>query len=122
MNSTTWLHHFQTNRLDRPEPDWDRHCWQDRRTARKLARSLSHIQLGEDVEGTFLLAGARRTHPDDPDYIEALRLFVAEEREHARLLERLVARFGGGSSPGTGRIPASGSFAGRWESSSRPRP
>jgi hypothetical protein len=33
--------------------------------------------------------------PDDAAYHEALRLFVGEEGEHARLLERLVRRFGG---------------------------
>jgi hypothetical protein len=32
---------------------------------------------------------------DDPDYVAALALFVAEEQEHARLLEGLVAHFGG---------------------------
>jgi rubrerythrin len=60
-----------------------------------LAHSLSHFQLGETGEGKFLLAHARREAPDDPAYHEALRLFIAEESEHARILERLVRRFGG---------------------------
>jgi hypothetical protein len=63
--------------------------------AARLARSLAHFQLGESCEGTTLLAGARRYWPDDPVYIAAMTLFVAEEREHARLLAHLVARLGG---------------------------
>src|SRR5205807_5474865 len=61
----------------------------------RLARSLAHFQLGESGEGATLLTEARRTWAEDPDYVAALVLFVAEEQEHARLLECLVARFGG---------------------------
>jgi hypothetical protein len=60
-----------------------------------LAHSLSHFQLGETGEGKFLIAHVRAQVPDDIAYHEALELFVAEENEHARLLERLVWRFGG---------------------------
>jgi hypothetical protein len=60
-----------------------------------IARSLSHFQLGESGEGKSLLAHADAQVPDDVAYREALRLFIAEEQEHARLLERLVLRFGG---------------------------
>jgi hypothetical protein len=95
LNSTYWLHYFQHNRLNRPEPHWGVPSQVERATAAKLARSLSHFQLGESGEGSFLLAEARRAHPDEPHYVEALALFVGEEQEHARLLAQLVARFGG---------------------------
>ncbi len=95
MDSTRWLQHFQTNRLNPPEPHWHLPCAEDPNTAAKLARSLSHFQLGESGEGTFLLAEARRAYPDDPRYVEALGLFIGEEQEHARLLGHLVARFQG---------------------------
>ena len=94
-DSTAWLDYFERNRLDRPEPDWDRPTPFPPPVAARLARSLAHFQLGESCEGTTLLAGARRTWPDDPDYIAAMTMFVAEEREHARLLEHLVVRLGG---------------------------
>ena len=94
-DSTAWLDYFEQNRLRRPEPDWDRPTPFPPPVARALARSLAHFQLGESGEGSTLLAQARRTWPDDADYIAALRLFVAEEQEHARLLERLVTRLGG---------------------------
>jgi hypothetical protein len=95
MDSARWLRHFETNRLNRPEPDWHLPSTEDPRTAAKLARSLSHFQLGESGEGTFLLAEACRAYPDDPQYVEALQLFIREEQEHARLLGHLVARFKG---------------------------
>jgi hypothetical protein len=94
-DSSAWLDHFQRNRLDRPEPDWDRPTPFPPAVAAPLARSLAHFALGESCEGTTLLSGARRHWADDADYIAAMALFVAEEREHARLLEHLVVRFGG---------------------------
>src|SRR5581483_1050157 len=94
-DSSAWLDHFERNRLDRPEPDWHRPTPFPPAVAAKLARSLAHFALGERCEGTTLLAGARRHWPDDLDYIASMTLFVAEEREHARLLEHLVARLGG---------------------------
>ena len=94
-DSSTWLAHFERNRLHRPEPDWHRPTPFPGPVTVPLARSLAHFQLGESGEGTTLLTEARRTWADDPDYVAALKLFVAEEQEHARLLEHLVARFGG---------------------------
>lgn len=95
MNSTRWLAHFQQNRLNRPEPAWDLPAPPASSVTQTLASSLSHFQLGESGEGRFLLAEARRSYPDDPDYCHALDLFIREEQEHARLLERLVLRLGG---------------------------
>jgi hypothetical protein len=94
-DSTSWLNYFERNRLDRPEPDWDRPTPFPPPVAARLALSLAHFQLGESGDGDTLLAEARRTWADDPDYVAALVLFVAEEREHARLLEQQVLRFGG---------------------------
>ncbi|HEV7687217.1 MAG TPA: ferritin-like domain-containing protein [Acidimicrobiia bacterium] len=94
-DSTAWLDHFERNRLRRPEPDWHRPTPFPGHVTAPLARSLAHFQLGESGEGTTLLTEARRTWADDPDYVAALKLFVAEEQEHARLLEHLVARYGG---------------------------
>jgi len=104
-DSSAWLDYFQGNRLHRPEPDWQRPTPFPAPMRAPLARSLAHFQLGESGEGATLLASARRACPGDPargcggvprdDYVAALALFVAEEQEHARLLERLVARYGG---------------------------
>lgn len=93
MNSTNWLAYFQQNRLNRPEPDW--HLPVVDPPSKWLADSLSHFQLGESGEGRFLLVEARHTYPEDGPYIEALDLFIREEQEHARLLDKLVQRFRG---------------------------
>jgi hypothetical protein len=94
-DSSAWLAYFERNRLNRPEPDWDRPTPFLSAVTVPLARSLAHFALGESCEGNTLVAGVRKAWPDDPDYIAATALFVAEEREHARLLEHLVLRFGG---------------------------
>jgi rubrerythrin len=95
MNSLQWLHYYQDNKLNRPEPKWNMPSPLDAGTQLVLAHSLSHFQLGETGEGEFLIAQARAQLPDDVAYHQALLLFIAEEGEHARLLERLVHRLGG---------------------------
>lgn len=95
MNSISWLHYYQQNRLNRPEPQWDLPLEAPPTLIRELARSLSHFQLGESGDGAHLLREARQAHADDPAYQEALALFILEEQEHARLLRRLVERYRG---------------------------
>lgn len=95
MNSKEWLCYFEQNRTNRPEPLWHFVSPLDAVAQKTLCRSLSHFQLGESGEGRNLLQQAREQAPDDPNYAAALALFIEEEKEHARLLERLVRRFGG---------------------------
>jgi hypothetical protein len=95
MNSQHWLNYYQQNRKNRSEPKWNSPSPLDRNVQCVLARSLSHFQLGETGDGTFLLDRACKQVSDDPVYLDALQYFIAEEGEHARLLERLVLRFDG---------------------------
>lgn len=95
MNSISWLRYYQQNRLNRREPQWELPLQGDPIVVHALARSLSHFQLGESGGGTYLLREARRAHAADPAYQEALALFIGEEQEHARLLRKLVERYGG---------------------------
>lgn len=95
MNSQNWLSYYQENKQHRPEPKWNLPSSLESGKQHILARSLSHFQLGETGEGRFLMAEARAQAQDDVAYHQALGLFVAEEGEHARLLKRLVLRFGG---------------------------
>jgi hypothetical protein len=94
-DSSAWLDYFERNRLERPEPHWDCPTPFPPAVTVPLARSLAHFQLGESGDGAILLNEAPRTWADDPDYVAALALFVAEEQEHARLLARQVIRLGG---------------------------
>ncbi len=90
-----WRRHFEHNRLDRPEPAWDRAIVGAPAIVALMARSLAHLQLGESGDGAVLLSGAARVYGDDPDYGAALALFIGEEQEHARLLALAVRRLGG---------------------------
>jgi len=93
MNTLSWLKHYELNRLDRVEPEWNAPCSLPEPLRRALAVSLSHFQLGETGGGSFLLREASK-EADAAD-LAALSLYVKEEQEHARLLACLVQRLGG---------------------------
>lgn len=93
MNSKSWRHYYELNRLNRPEPEWKAPCALPDALQHQLAISLSHFQLGETGGGTFLLREASKE--SDADDLAALSLFVQEEKEHARLLACMVQRLGG---------------------------
>jgi hypothetical protein len=95
MKSKEWLRYFEANRQSFIEPLWDAPCPLEPSTKLELARSLSHFQLGESGAGRHLFRKAGRQVEGDAAYVGALRLFVAEEAEHARLLAGLLQRFGG---------------------------
>jgi hypothetical protein len=60
----------------------------DSRTEAALRRSVAVFQLGETGTGEHLLALTART--GDHDLLVAMRCFVEEEREHARLLALIL--------------------------------
>ncbi len=95
MKAKEWLRYFEANRAQFIQPDWAAPCPLDGVMKAELARSLSHFQLGESGGGRHLFRKAGAQVEDDACYLAALKLFVAEEGEHARLLEGLVRRFGG---------------------------
>jgi len=94
MNTSSWRQHYETNRTNRVEPEWNAPCLLSQAVRRELAVSLSHFQLGETGGGTFLLREASKESADADD-LAALSLFVQEEKEHARLLACMVQRLGG---------------------------
>lgn len=53
-----------------------------------LIRSIQRFQVGESGDGANLISKADAA--GDPTYAAAVRLFVAEEQNHARLLARLL--------------------------------
>jgi hypothetical protein len=60
-----------------------------------VVRSIQRFQLGEDGDGATLLANSAKA--GDPDYLAAVRLFEAEEQNHARLLRNVLACAGEGT-------------------------
>jgi hypothetical protein len=57
-----------------------------------VVRSIQRFQVGESGDGESLIARSERA--GDPDYAAAVRLFVAEEQNHGRLLAELLAGSG----------------------------
>jgi hypothetical protein len=57
-----------------------------------VVRSVQRFQAGEDGDGRSLIARAARA--GDETYSAAVRLFVAEEQNHARLLRAVLAASG----------------------------
>jgi hypothetical protein len=67
------------------DPDWARGAELDA----AVVRSLQRFQVGESGDGANLAAKA--SLGGDESYAEAVRLFIAEEQNHARLLAALLA-------------------------------
>lgn len=84
---TDWLADFllaASHRSRRVAPRWA----ELRPLPVELIGSIQRFQIGEDSDGAGLIT--KSTSSGDPDYVAAIRLFVAEEAGHARLLERLL--------------------------------
>ncbi|MEY2241945.1 ferritin-like domain-containing protein [Streptomyces sp. BF23-18] len=86
-----WTRRFEEERERRRaqgDPDW-----RDGATLHPAVwASVQRFQVGEDGDGANLVGKADRA--GDADYARAVRLFVAEEQNHARLLARLLAAGG----------------------------
>jgi hypothetical protein len=83
-----WVEDFEdeaARRLTRGDPDWRRGA----RLDPAIVRSVQRFQVGESGDGANLVAKA-----GDGDYGTAVKLFVAEEQNHARLLAHLLAAAG----------------------------
>jgi hypothetical protein len=97
MTYAHWLEDFETEaerRQQREDPPWSRGA----RLHPDVARSVQKFQVGEAGDGANLIAKGA----GDDTYLAAVKLFVAEEQNHARMLARLLA---------AGRVPT---LAGHW--------
>ncbi|MFG2621946.1 ferritin-like domain-containing protein [Streptomyces sp. NPDC048507] len=86
-----WVRDFEAARELRAalgDPDWERGA----RLPAELVRSLQKFQVGEDGDGSALIGKADRA--GGATYAAAVRLFIAEEQNHARLLALLLGAGG----------------------------
>jgi len=88
-----WRAWFEHNAANRRTIPWDRGVQPEPSLRWPLIRSLQRFQVGESGEGHHL---RRSAQSEVEDYRNALELFVREEQEHARLLERLLREMGAG--------------------------
>jgi hypothetical protein len=88
-----WIARFAARRARRPDfhPRLSAELAPEARMA--LARSLARFQLGETGTGAHLLAAVDRS--GEREFGVALRMFLAEEHDHARWLLRAVLALGG---------------------------
>lgn len=95
MNWSDWRATFE-QRSTRPLPCIDDVTEIPPPLREPLAGSLARFQLGETGEGR-IVADLRRAQTGDPcpDYLESMRMFVAEEGRHAAVLGRAVRALGG---------------------------
>ncbi|MFJ3758558.1 ferritin-like domain-containing protein [Streptomyces sp. NPDC090080] len=86
-----WITQFEDERDRRHaqgDPDWG----QKATLHPAVWAGIQRFQVGEDGDGANLVGKADQA--GDADYGQAVRLFVAEEQNHARLLARLLAAGG----------------------------
>jgi hypothetical protein len=86
-----WVGRFEEERERRRalgDPGWERGAT----LHPAVWAGIQRFQVGEDGDGANLVAKADEA--GDPDYARAVRLFVAEEQNHARLLALLLAAGG----------------------------
>ncbi|MEW2621459.1 ferritin-like domain-containing protein [Streptomyces sp. NPDC048106] len=86
-----WTRRFEDERERRQaqgDPDWTRGAT----LHPAVWAGIQRFQIGEDGDGANLVGKADEA--GDDDYARAVRLFVAEEQNHARLLARLLAAGG----------------------------
>lgn len=75
--------HRDINRGHEAEIDWAAEAKGSPSSRAALARSMQRFEVGERCDGDRYLRSARVSA--DADYLEAARMFVAEEQTHARL-------------------------------------
>jgi len=90
--STDWLRYFQDNSQHLLDIPWHTGGELTARERRAIGRSVQEFQRGESSEGKHFMRYAERyaVATGDRDYVPALRLFIAEEQRHARVLARFL--------------------------------
>lgn len=96
LNFSKWVRHFQNNRLNRPEPDWQAPLLLPPHQAALLVKSLAEYQLGDGGGPCRLIAAdAEELRASSAQVKQVVDLWFAEEAEHSRLLGGAVRRLGG---------------------------
>ena len=96
MNHAKWIEHFNRNRLNRPEPDWEAPLDLPPGVLAPLRRSIEQFRLGDGGGPASLIAlDAESFRSRTAEMRTIVDLWFAEEAEHARLLGCMTRRLNG---------------------------
>ncbi len=93
--SSFWHEHFSQN-LVKQRIDWSARPEITDQERRSILYSLKAWQLGETSDGRHLMAAARKyaARINDPEYVQAVHLFIKEEQKHGANLGRYIDAIG----------------------------
>ena len=95
-NQEKWIRHFEKNRQNRKEPDWDAPFAMEEKKRKALAWSLAEYQLGDGGGPCRLIARDADHYRETSSNTERVTdLWFREEAEHSRLLSGAVRRLRG---------------------------
>lgn len=91
-DSRAWVAYFEANAGRLMRVPWEAGAGLTDAERAAVVESLSAWQLGETSDGRHLIAAATRYAEalGDPDFPDAVRLFIAEEQRHGRDLGRFL--------------------------------
>ena len=91
-HSLNWLTYFRVNRANLLVLPWADNYRISNAERAAITTSIQQFQLGEGANGRGFLRRARvyADHHQDPFYVQALELFVAEEHRHSNDLGRFM--------------------------------
>ncbi len=94
-SSNFWKDHFEKNLQER-RIDWTMKPQITTTEKKQILYSLKAWQLGETSEGQQLLYATKKysLKIDDPEYAEAMKLFIKEEQKHGNNLGRYIDMIG----------------------------
>jgi len=95
-SSSEWVSYFHANANEQKEIPWEESIRLSAEEIATIIPSLRGWQLGETSDGSHLMAASRdyAIQLGDPDFIEAVRLFIAEEQRHGGNLGRFLDSIG----------------------------
>jgi hypothetical protein len=93
--SAFWTEHFTQN-LTKKRIDWSKEPALKAEERKAILNSLKAWQLGETSDGRHLMAATRKyaARINDPEYVQAVYLFIKEEQKHGANLGRYVDAIG----------------------------
>lgn len=109
-SSAEWVAYFQANAANLKEVPWHAGAGVTAEEIDRIAESLRAWQLGETSDGRHLLRAAENYAAEvgDPEFLDAVRLFILEEQRHGAELGRSSTSPKCREQPGTGATPSSG--------------